>query len=107
MEFSVFSEQLGLETEEYFQLVELFLEVSNTDLNVLEGAFEKGDPKQVTEAAHSIKGAAINLGLKEISDIAKGIEMRARENNVEGAIEDAGRIREKLNNISDCLRETG
>ena len=105
MEFSVFAEQLGLETDEYFQLVELFIEVRNTDLNVLEGAFEKGDTKQVTDAAHSIKGAAINLGLKEIFDIAKGIEMRACKDNVEGALEAAGRIREKLDQINDCLKE--
>ena len=106
MEFSVFAEQLGLETDEYFQLVELFIEVSNADLNVLEGAFEKGDAKQVTDAAHSIKGAAINLGLKEISDIAKGIEMKAREDNLEGALEAAGFIREKLDQINEYLKES-
>ena len=105
MEFSILAQRLGLEADEYFQLIGLFLEVSNTDLNTLEGGFEKGDIKQVTDSAHSIKGAAINLGLKEIFDIAKGIEMRACKDNVEGALEAAGRIREKLDQINDCLKE--
>jgi HPt (histidine-containing phosphotransfer) domain-containing protein len=104
MKYRKLADQLGLEADEYFQLVELFLDVSNTDLNALEGAFEKGDTKQVTDAAHSIKGAAINLGLNEISDIAKEIEYKARQDDMEGAPDAVKAIREMLAHINDNLK---
>ena len=79
MNYSVLAKELGLEEEEFFELVGLFVEVSRADLARLESSLHAGDAEQVREAAHSIKGAALNLGLNDISEIAKGIEERARK----------------------------
>jgi HPt (histidine-containing phosphotransfer) domain-containing protein len=54
-------------------------------------------------AAHSIKGAAINLGLVEIYEAARKTEMEARENNLNGATVAARAIKEKIDQITEDL----
>ena len=43
-------------------------------LQSVEKAYEKKDLKATAEAAHSLKGALLNLGLDELADLAKTIE---------------------------------
>ncbi len=93
------AQSLGLEEDEFLEVLSLFFEVSSSDLQNLESGLEKEDAKRVSDAAHSIKGAAMNLGLTDISDIAKGVEMNARECNLDGALEASQIIRQKLEEI--------
>ena len=105
MDFNTLAQQLGLESDEFYMLVELFVEVSNADLDNLESGIKKEDTKQIVEAAHSIKGAAINLGIEEITDIAKDVEEKAREKNLDGADEAVQIIRKELDRINASLKE--
>jgi HPt (histidine-containing phosphotransfer) domain-containing protein len=105
MNFRELSENSGLEKEEFLKLSELFIEVSSSDLNKLQHAIVRGDPQGAAEAAHSIKGASGNLGFEEIYEVAKGIEMKALQNILEGAPEAVKSLQEKLDLISKDLRE--
>jgi HPt (histidine-containing phosphotransfer) domain-containing protein len=103
MDIGELAGKIGLEEEEFLELVEIFVEKSKSDISNFQSAFDKGDIEQVVEAAHSIKGAAGNLGFREIFEIANGIEMDARQNIMEGAPKAVQLIKEKIDLIGARL----
>jgi HPt (histidine-containing phosphotransfer) domain-containing protein len=98
------AENLGLEEEEYLELIELFIETGITDLANLQSAVEKERIQEVVYAAHSLKGAAANLGLTSIAEIAKQIEEMAHEDRLEGAMEAIRSIKMELDAVTDFSR---
>jgi len=82
MDLKAIGEDLGLEENEFLEIVELFLETAETDITHLKQAIASGDMKTITEAAHSLKGSAGNLGFTEIYRLSKEIETAARENTL-------------------------
>jgi HPt (histidine-containing phosphotransfer) domain-containing protein len=103
MKLKELAENLEMEVDEFLEIMELFLETSAFDLNQLEAGIEEGDGQRVIIAAHSIKGAAVNLGLLEIYEAARKTEMEARENNLNGATVAAREIKEKIDQITEDL----
>ena len=93
----------GMEEDELIELVKLFIETSLSDLNRIQSAIDEGDAQKVVTAAHSIKGAAANLGLMEIFEMAKRIEMNARENKLDGTPGTAKAINEKLDGLAESF----
>ena len=104
MNFSKLAEEIGLEEDEFVELVELFVETSTPYLEKLQSAIDKGDTQQVVVAAHYVKGAAGNLGFTGIYDLAKVIEENARLNSLEGASATLKAIREKFDQIVEVQR---
>ena len=97
------AENLEMAEEEFLEMLDLFWETSSFDLRELQSAMEEGDAQKAIHAAHSIKGAAVNLGLMEIYEVAKETEMEARENYLERTGEMARTIKEKLDRIAEAL----
>jgi HPt (histidine-containing phosphotransfer) domain-containing protein len=97
------SERLGLEKDEFLELVELFLETGTTDLGQLEMAVKKENVEDVVKSSHSIKGASGNLGFTEIFEVAKDVELNARQNRLDGANEAVGIIKKHLDRIAEEL----
>jgi HPt (histidine-containing phosphotransfer) domain-containing protein len=104
MNFWELAENIGLEKEEFLDLLRLFVETSSSDLRKLQSAIDKGDRQSVVEMAHSIKGAAVNLGLDGIYEVARDVEMNARQNILGGAAEAIKSLQEKLDMISKDIR---
>ena len=104
MNFESMATDLGLESEEFCELVEIFVESTVSDLEKLESALSSGEVEQVVEAAHSIKGAAGSLGFNDAQMLAKEIESNARENTLDGSIEAAVAIKNSVNAISEALK---
>lgn len=104
MNFKELAKNLGLEEEEYLELIELFIETGMSDLDKLQSAIEEGNPEKAANAAHSIKGAASNLGLMEVYEVAKKIEKQTRNDRLEGIAESAQALKEKLNEIAGLAR---
>jgi len=101
MDINELAENLGLEKEEYIELVELLIETSKADIAAAETAFREQDSDGAANAFHSIKGAAGNLGLTEIFEIAKQGEMTARGqdmNQLPGAVQ---LLKDKLASLSE------
>ena len=103
MDIKGLAENIDVEEDEYLELIELFLETTESNLNKLKSGVDASDNQQVIEASHTIKGSAANLGLEEIAEMAKGVELNARQSSLEGAAEAAtlikghcGRIKEEL-----------
>ncbi len=82
MNFKELAERIGLEEDEYLELVELFLETGMADFERLKTAVEAGDAQQVARSAHTLNGAAGNLGIMDVHQVAKRIELAAGENKL-------------------------
>ena len=85
MELKGLAEDLGLEEDEFLELGEIFTESSVSDCEKLQLAIEQEDVQKGIEPSHSLKGASGNLGFRQIYELAKGVEMNARNNSLEGA----------------------
>ena len=104
MDFKTLGENLGLELEEFVELVELFASSAASDIDRLSKAYENSDTKQVSEAAHSLKGSSGNLGFGSFSEIAKKVEEKAKNGNIEGSTETISLLNEKLQEITEQLK---
>ena len=103
MDIRQLAENLGLEEEEYLELIGLFIETGMSDLNKLQSAIREGSAEKAVSAAHSIKGAAGNLGLMELYEAAKEIEDKARDGQLERAAEAAQALKKKLDVIAEAV----
>ncbi|PID40952.1 MAG: hypothetical protein CR984_00550 [Proteobacteria bacterium] len=77
MNIKELGEKLGLEEDEYRELLELFRETGGTDIATIKSALAAGDAEQVARSAHTISGAAGNMGIMDIHEAAKSIEQAA------------------------------
>lgn len=103
MNFRKSLERLGLDEDEYLELIELFVETSRSDINKLRSAINGGDTKKASEIAHSLKGAAVNLGLEAFLELAGKIEETVRDGKLETTAKTASVFQEKLNHITDFI----
>lgn len=104
MDLKELSDKLGLEVDEFVEIVELFVSTAVSDIEMLQAGFLSGDITQVSEAAHSIKGSAGNLGFEEISRIAGCIEEDVNSDcleNVEDGIDKMKNVLEEINKALD------
>lgn len=85
MNFKALGENLGLEEEEFRELMELFVQTGWTDVQHLESALAEGNADQAMRTAHTIKGASGNLGLAEFSAMAHAIEQHALNHRMDDA----------------------
>jgi len=103
MNIGELAENIGLEEDEYLELVELFVETGMTDMDKLQSAIDAGNAEEVARASHSLKGASSNLGFMEFSKVAREINDEAREGRLDGSSKSAGVLKEKLNAIAGII----
>ncbi len=99
------AEKLGLEVDEYLELLELFIETGTSDIDKLHHALNEGISEKTVSAAHSLKGAAANLRLTDFSETAKEIEQRARNGQLEGLSDAVDGLKEKLDAIAASIKK--
>jgi HPt (histidine-containing phosphotransfer) domain-containing protein len=107
MNFRDMAGHIGFSEEEFQELVELFLESTLSELDHIKTAAQVPDFEKMAMSAHSMRGAAINLGFTEIHELAKTIESNARACELSGAVEAADEIRDHLERIVGTLALTG
>jgi len=83
MDFKALGERLGLDEDEYRELIELFIETGGSDYQKVLDGLAAGDADLVRNSAHTIKGASGNLGLLEVSDAAACIEACAMNHRLD------------------------
>jgi len=97
------AENLEMTEDEFLEMLDLFVEASSSDLRQLQSAAEEGDASKAIQAAHSMKGAAANLGLMKIYEVARQTEMEARRNHLAGIAEIIEALGKELNQIVETL----
>ena len=95
--------ELGLEQDEFSELLAIFIEASESDLVKIQEGIKDAETEQISDAAHSIKGASANLGFMDISSDAKRIEQKAHDNNLDNLDDDIDKIKERLVVIAKAL----
>ncbi len=103
MDFKELGANLGLEEDEFIELVELFVETAAIDIKKMQSAFEKKNVQEVVEAAHSLKGSSGNLGFVDFSSIAKIVEENARQNSIDAVDKHTLALERSLEVISNAL----
>jgi len=104
MNFKELSKNLGLEEEEYIELFELFVETGMADLNELWIAIDMSTAEKAARIAHSLKGAALNLGLNEFHELAETIGKTARSGQLEKTAQTAKTYQEKLDAVAGLVK---
>jgi len=82
MDFEEMGARLGLDKEEFMELVNIFVASAEEDIQKLNDALGVNDSKAASEAAHSLKGSSGNLGFLKIADLAAKIEQNARKSEL-------------------------
>jgi len=100
MDFKALGEQLGLDEDEYRELIDLFIASGGDDYKKLLDGVASGDADAVRNSAHTIKGASGNLGLLEVSEVASSIETSAMENK----LDDIGQAIEQLKTQFEAIQ---
>ena len=84
MDIKKLADNLGLDPEDYNELLELYIQTTSADIEELRTALSSNDAESAHDRAHSIKGASGNLGLNDLFVLAKEIDDRACNNSLEG-----------------------
>ena len=71
----------GLDPEDIDEIAELCLEDVQNNLDILKTAQRGNDLSDPLRAAHSVKGAAANIHLNDLSNAAKVLEGQLRNEN--------------------------
>ncbi len=100
MDFKEMASNLGMAEDEFEELVDLFVATTRSDIAKMEGAIESGSSEEIARAAHSVKGAAANLGFEALAGTAKEIEMKAGAEDMDAVLDSLDLLREKLEKIA-------
>ena len=103
MDFKAMAASLGVDEEDFMELLDLLVTTSFSDLETLEQGLRAGDAARVAGAAHSIKGAAGNMGFMDISGLAASIEASARAGDLGGLESSAAGVRQELGRLGQIL----
>ncbi len=104
MNFKELGENLGLDEDEYRELIELFVETGLSDYGNLKRGLDTDDMAQIAQAAHTIAGASGNLGLMDMHKVAKQIELQAGENKKEHLAHDAGELKLMFDEVAAFVK---
>ncbi len=93
-------EQFGLSDEKVEVMLPSFIAILADHLRKLEADVAEGELVAVSQAAHTLKGALLNLGLSDMADLAKTLEQGGKQENrqldYEGLVEQLGKILKRL-----------
>jgi HPt (histidine-containing phosphotransfer) domain-containing protein len=103
MNIQQFAREMELQQEECIEILRLFVENSYRDLDQLDSALAQKDMEKACEAAHSLKGAGVSLGLNAFSTSAQNIETEAKHGKISAESEDIRFLRTQLDEISASL----
>lgn len=99
MDFKNLADHLGIDEQDFIELAELFVSTTQNDIIKIENSLAAEDAKGVASAAHSIKGAAGNMGFAALADIAKTMEMEAKDSNLKNMEKWLTRLNQELEPI--------
>lgn len=105
MNVAQLARDIGLEEGDYLELLDLFVHTTRSDLTSIAEAVASGDAQKAASAAHSIKGAAANLGLGDMSDEARTIEERSRGGRLDETGDAVRALEERLTSLAGSLKK--
>ena len=104
MNINELADNLGLEPDEYMEIIELLVDSGKADIASLEQAIAANNAEGVVKAAHSIKGASANMGLMDLSETAREIEFKGREQDLSGMDEKIKNLKVEFEPIVELIQ---
>ncbi|MGD9733795.1 MAG: Hpt domain-containing protein [Desulfamplus sp.] len=104
MDLKAMASNIGLDEEDFIELLEMLVNVSLTDIKNFETALASGNYTSAAMSAHSIKGASANLGLTDISAVAAELEKASKNSDPSSIPEKIASLKHQLNHISETLK---
>lgn len=99
MDFDALASRLGIDTEDFIELTELFITTTEADMDKIRQAMAADNPADAAAAAHSIKGAAGNLGFEAMAELAQKMEFQGKDGDLTlfgSDMDDMGRMMQDL-----------
>ena len=98
-------ERLDGDTELLDDVLQVFLEECPRMLQELRGAVDQGDPKLVRRAAHSMKGALLNISAAPAADKANQLELLGSEEQLAESAPVLERLQQEVERLQQVLAE--
>ena len=93
-------EEIGLDEEEYLEMIELFVESGGESISIIKEAIKEADAEKAHEASHSIKGSSGSLMLDTIYETAESMDNILRT----GSFDNVEEMLEKLKNEYEKIK---
>ena len=103
MDIHQLARNLDMDPELYRELLALFVDNSQKELADLREALSRQDFTRASRLAHSLKGAAVNLGLNGIAGQAGSIETAAKKQDAITIDAIAGQVSYEVNEMARLL----
>lgn len=97
----------GGDIELYNELMDLFFEQSVQQIKQLDDAIQKKQAQSIRELAHSIKGAAGNLGVNLVHQTATVLEQIGAESILEHADDAYSKLKLEIDRVKDYWKKSG
>ena len=98
-------ERLGDDTEFVDEVLRVFLEECPRMLAEVRGAVDEGDPKLVRRAAHSMKGALLNISAAPAAAEAGELELLGSEERLAEGAPVLERLQQEVERLQQVLTE--
>ncbi len=95
---------IGFDKSDFIELAEMLLETSRNDLEKFVAALNEGELKKAAMSAHSIKGAAANLGFTAMATAAATLETSSKSNDISPIASHITLIEDEMKKINDALK---
>ena len=93
----------GGETEGLRELVDMYLDQTAEQINVIEAAIRDNKPEDVRREAHSCGGASATLGMTHLGKLLKELENQGKANALTNAADLCREAREELYRVREFL----
>ncbi|MGB3092405.1 MAG: Hpt domain-containing protein, partial [Candidatus Zixiibacteriota bacterium] len=87
-------------------MLQEFLDSASGQLETLKKAVEREDAELIEREAHSIKGAAGNLGATGIADVSLKLELLGRKANLSGASEVIAKLKTEFKRLEEYVHQS-
>jgi CheY-like chemotaxis protein/HPt (histidine-containing phosphotransfer) domain-containing protein len=104
LNFDDFLENMGIEKQVAFQIIDVFLDDTKEQLSSLMEHIEKQDQGTLKREVHSIKGGAANIRAMSMQLIAQNIEKTIEEGNLEEARKLVPKLEEEYRRIVSYIQ---
>lgn len=96
----------GIDVEDVIEFINDFIDYSEQeDLKGLQQAVNDSDAPGVRSRAHSMKGAALNLGLTDIAKLAETIEKRGAEGSLDGLQDSVDELCKMVQELRNFIKQ--
>jgi len=99
-------ESLGLDEDEYNEMIAIFFESGSADLKKIEAAVARGDAKQGHAASHSLKGSSGSLGLIAIYEKTTIVDDKLRRGDMDGVAKMVVSLRKEYDQLVAAAGKT-